>query len=324
VTNFIPRALAEAQLVPVPAGEKAPRSKGWPDLRLSAEQAAQHVAHGGNLALRLGQSSGDLVDVDLDCHEALALADLYLPPTGAEFGRPSKPRSHRLYVARGASYASFADPSDGSMLIELRADGRDGGAHLTLLPPSVADGERRAWHGATVEPAKIDAAVLARRMGWLAIGCAVARHVSEHAARRPGPDLPDLLWEGDRALGRRAFHWIGRLAPDERPPDLKPRRQYTNSELRLEEIVAAIPNDCGWEAWNRVGLAIFAASGGSQLGFVAFDDFSAKSPKYDPHAVLERWNNYRRSPPSRISLGSLVHLAREAGWRPSDRKETAR
>jgi Primase C terminal 2 (PriCT-2) len=63
-------------------------------------------------------------------------------------------------------------------------------------------------------------------------------------------------------------------------------------------------------------MAFFAASNGSEEGYVAFDDLSAKSPKYDPHAVRERWNNYRRSPPTRIGIGSLVHLARQSGWRP--------
>jgi hypothetical protein len=312
--TVIPAELAGAHFVAV--HDKTPIVKGWPDNPLPLAEAEQRLATGGNVAVRLGPASGDIVDVDLDCNAALALADTYLPST-AEFGRPSKPRSHRLYRSPGAVFASFADPTDGEMLIELRADGRDGGAHLTLIPPSVTSGERREWCGEIVDPAIVDAAVLARRCGWLATGCLMMRHVSEHAARRPGPDLPDLLWEADSALGRKAFHWVGRLAPDERPPDLKPRRQYLGEELRLEEIVAAIPNRCGWDEWNRVGLAVFAASGGSDLGFVAFDDFSSRLPKYDPHAVLERWRNYRRSPPSRISLGTLVHLAREAGWRRS-------
>lgn len=313
MSALIPAALDGAQLVPVPAGEKGSRCKGWPEMRLSLPEAAQHVARRGNLAVRVGRASGDLADVDLDCPEALQLGDIYLPATGAEFGRASKPRSHRLYRSPGAIYAAFADPTDGSMLLELRADGRDGGAHLTLIPPSIADGERREWCGDTVEPAAIDAAVLARRVGWLAVGCLMMRHVSEHAARRPYHDLPDVLWEADPILGRSAYHWVGRLAPDERPLDLKPRRDYSASELRLEEVVAAIPNNCSWEGWNRIGMAIYAASGGSELGFVAFDDFSSRSPKYDPHAVLERWRNYGRSPPSRIGIGSLIYLARQTG-----------
>jgi hypothetical protein len=301
-------------LIPVPAGEKAPRCKGWPDLRLTLVQVEQHLASGGNIAIRLGRASGDLVDADLDCAEALALADLYLPQTGAEFGRRSKPRSHRLYISPNATYASFADPLTGETLLELRADGRDGGAHLTLLPPSSTSGERREWHGEAVDPAGVDAVVLIERMTWLAIGCLTMRHVSEHAARRPAADLPDVLWEADHKLGRAAFHWLGKPAPDEARKHPKPRNQMSNEELRLAEVVAAIRNDFDWVGWNRLGMAIYAASGGGEEGFIAFDDLSARSPKYDPHAVRERWRNYRRSPPQRIGVGTLIHLARGCGW----------
>jgi hypothetical protein len=279
--------LDAAQLVLVQAGEKGPRVKGWPDIHPSPDEVQRHLAAGGNLAFRVGRASGNWVDVDLDCSEAIALGDLYLLPTGAEFGRASKPRCHRLYIAPGSVYASFSDALTGEMLLELRADGRDGGAHCTLVPPSIADGEQREWHGETIEPATVKAGVLARRCAWLAIGVLTWRYLSEHAAWRPYHDLPDILWEADPKLGRHAYRWIGKLAPDERPPDLKPRRDMTGAEMRLEEIVAAIPNDCSWEEWNRVGMAIYASSGGSELGFVAFDYFSSRCPtKYDPYAVL--------------------------------------
>ena len=51
---------------------------------------------GGNIGVILGPRSGELVDIDLDCVEALALADTYLPPTRVEFRRASKLRAHRL------------------------------------------------------------------------------------------------------------------------------------------------------------------------------------------------------------------------------------
>src|SRR5690606_32997876 len=41
---------------------------------------------GENVGIRLGDPSGGLVDVDLDCAEAIALAPTFLPPT-ATFGR---------------------------------------------------------------------------------------------------------------------------------------------------------------------------------------------------------------------------------------------
>ena len=72
-------------LVPVPARSKRPTVKDWPNYQFGIADLDPE----GNVALRLGQRSGNLVDIDLDCREALALADLYLPPTGAEFGRGS-------------------------------------------------------------------------------------------------------------------------------------------------------------------------------------------------------------------------------------------
>jgi hypothetical protein len=306
---------------PVPRREKRCTLKGWPDLVIGPDDLPRYFRDDANIAVRLGRRSGWLVDCDLDCPEALALADLYLPGTGAEFGRMSKPRSHRLYVAPHAVYEPFADPISGDMLVELRADGREGGAHVTLFPPSVADGERREWHGQVIAPAVIDgASILRRRLACLAIGCLSMRYLSEHAAQRPGPDLPRLLWEFDHELGRAAYRWLGQPDPDAPRLYPRPRHQLSKQDFDLAEIVAAIPNNFDWTAWNKVGLAIYAASGGSGHGFVVFDDFSARSPKYQPHDVRGRWNNYRRSPPARIGMGTLVHLARQAGWRPDLRE----
>jgi len=107
-------------------------------------------------AIRLGKHSRDLVDCDLDCEEAIEIAPLYLPETWAIFGRSSAPRSHWLYFAPEAQFEAFVDPIAKETLLELRAEGRDGGAHITIVPPSVADGERRAWCGDAIDPAAVD------------------------------------------------------------------------------------------------------------------------------------------------------------------------
>jgi hypothetical protein len=303
--------------VPVPTGSKRPIVAGW---NTAAFQADAFEAD-DNIAIVLGARSGWLADVDLDCAEAIALADIYLPQTGAEFGRASRPRCHRLYIAAEAAFEAFADPLiDGkNTLVELRADGVSGGSHLCLAPPSVADGERREWSEEIIAPLVVNAKALRLQVARLAVGCLVMRYVSEHAAQRPGPDLPGLLWEFDRPLGKAAFKWLG--IPDPDAPQRYPphRRDMSRRDLDLAEIVHAIPNSCSWEEWNAIGLAVFAASGGSGDGKVIFDDFSATSPRYDPHAVEERWRNYGRSPPGRIGIGFLVRLARDAGWRPGIR-----
>jgi len=305
-------------IVPIPRGQKKPVMPGWQNFGAMAEDVPRLFGKGENVAVRLGARSGDLVDIDLDCREALELADLYLPAAHAEFGRPSKPRSHRLFIAPGAVFEAFADPVSGEMLAELRADGREGGAHLSLLPPSIADGEQRGWLGDVIAPAAVDARALRLVIARLAIGCLVMRYISERAARRPAPDLPRVLWEFDNELGRAAYRWLGQPDPDAPKHYPKPRREMSRRDLDLAEVVHAIPNNCSWEDWNAVGMAIYAASSGSNDGFVVFDDFSARSSKYDPRSVEERWRNYRRSPPSRIGMGTLVHLARQAGWRTKD------
>jgi|SRR5215471_16982880 len=69
--------------------------------------------------------SAGLVDVDLDCEEAIELAPLYLPETGAIFGRKSAPKSHWLYIADGANFAKFDDPIAQDTLLKLARRGQE-------------------------------------------------------------------------------------------------------------------------------------------------------------------------------------------------------
>ena len=326
------------RVIPIPAGSKAPKLRGWQTLDLGLDDLPRHFAAGGNIGIAFGPRCGDLVDIDLDCPEALALQDLYLPKTEAEFGRPSKPRSHRFYICPGAAYEAFADPLIAELakerggkapkdtLLELRADP----GHQTIVPPSIADGELRAWHGDRIARRVIPAADLRRAAVWLAIGCLVMRHVSEHAARRPRPiegelfgDLPTLLFEAEPVLGRKAFHWLGLPAPDDKPPDpQRPRRSSRwlvtadHGDVDLGELVAAIPNDCNRADWVSMGLAIYAATDGSGDGRGIFLDFSRKSAKHhNASTVAEVWKQFEKYPPSRTGIGKLFKLAIDNGWR---------
>jgi hypothetical protein len=96
------------------------------------------------------------VDVDLDCPEAVAVADAFLPRTGMISGRPGNPRSYRWYVAPDAETGKWRAPKSGGekgkVLLELRSTGQQ-----TIVPLSVhPSGERLEWH-AGLHPAEVDA-----------------------------------------------------------------------------------------------------------------------------------------------------------------------
>ncbi|MBA4174932.1 MAG: hypothetical protein C0511_20340, partial [Hyphomicrobium sp.] len=111
------------RVVPVAKKSKRPISANWQDLRLSEDDLPAHIIGDGNIGVLLGEPSGWLVDVDLDCDEAVGLAGQYLPPTAAVTGRPSRPGSHRWYVCERATTLRHRDPASGAMIVELRSTG---------------------------------------------------------------------------------------------------------------------------------------------------------------------------------------------------------
>ncbi len=92
--------------------------------------------------------------------------------------------------------------------------------------------------------------------------------------------------------------------PDEALPDL----------AQLAAAMRFVPNDgpADWEHWNSVGLALFAATGGSDAGRDLWVAWSARHPDYDADATLARWQHYPESPPSKTGAGKLFALAAAA------------
>ncbi len=127
-------------VVPIPAGNKGCRLKGWQNLRLTEADLPSAFCSDSNIGLILGEPSGWLVDVDLDCDEAVELAEQFLPPTPAITGREGRPRSHWWYVCENAKTIQLADPqAEGkAATLELRSTGGQ-----TVVGPSVhPDGGR--------------------------------------------------------------------------------------------------------------------------------------------------------------------------------------
>jgi hypothetical protein len=180
--NYIRRGWAP---VPIPFREKGPRGKGWPSLRLTVDSVPSYFnGRDQNIGLIMGEPSAGLADVDLDCAEALALADSFLPRTDAIFGRESTPRAHRLYYALGLRARQFKLGAE--MLVELRANASEAGKALqTMAPPSThPSGEPVEWQDAG-EPAEVQPERLAGCVAELAAACVFLRHWPEGKGRHP-------------------------------------------------------------------------------------------------------------------------------------------
>jgi hypothetical protein len=187
--------------IPVPHRSKNPNFKNWSQFKISEAELSTHFnGHPQNIGVLLGGASGDLVDVDLDCPEALLLASKFLPHTGATFGRDSKRRSHWLYHATLAT-KKFRDPvaaatadkleGDKGMLVELRSTGAQ-----TIFPGSThTSGEIIIWD-ADGEAARVEAQDLERAAGRLAAASLLARHWSRGSRNDIANALAGGLFRG--------------------------------------------------------------------------------------------------------------------------------
>lgn len=187
--------------MPLRPRSKTPSRREWTNLRLSSEVFPAN----SNIGIILGEPSGWLVDVDLDCPEAIELADSYLPPTSAITGRPSAPRSHRWYIAIGATTEKHTDPNDGSMIVELRSTGTQ-----TVVGPSVhPDGD--SYDVLETEPTTVPAPMLAACVKVLAE--AVIQRRGTAKSPQPFATLPPQLPRVSSDVESRALAYLDAMPP---------------------------------------------------------------------------------------------------------------
>lgn len=154
-------------------GEKR-ADASWPT---KTYEANEFDANDG-VAIKCGEPSGWLVDIDLDCSEAIAAANALLPMTGLVHGRASKPSSHRWFICRDIKTKQFTDINEkGAMLVEIRSTGG-----ITAVPPSInPSGEVLTWETQSA-PLLIEPDDLASCVRDVAIATLLARHWPGHGA----------------------------------------------------------------------------------------------------------------------------------------------
>jgi len=171
-------------VIPIPHHSKRPGYNGWEQTRLKeADLPASFNGQPQDIGVLLGEPSGWLIDIDLDHPRCVALADPFLPPTPAVFGRPGKLRSHRLYRVSAPVATKKHKSRSAGMLVELRSTGAQ-----TVFPPSLHEsGEAITWEIEGAEPELVDPDVLLAAVEQLAN--VVKVEIGEKPALKP-PKAP--------------------------------------------------------------------------------------------------------------------------------------
>ncbi len=101
-------------------------------------------------------------------------------------------------------------------------------------------------------------------------------------------------------------------------PDLGGLGPKAEDVFKLAAALADIPNnDLSRDDWNKVGMALWAATEGSEVGRALFIEWSLRSAKCTSNGKTAslRWDHLKKSPPTKIGAGTIFHMAREARQR---------
>jgi Bifunctional DNA primase/polymerase, N-terminal len=235
--------------LPVPFRSKNPGFDSWQKFRVTESDLSKHFnGQPQNIGVILGNASGNLVDVDLDCPEGLAMAPYFLPATEAVFGRASTPESHWLYIT-DIKTQPFADPlrlkskdeaeRRSAMLVEIRSTGAQ-----TVFPGSTHEsGESIAW-SRDGEPSPIEAETLRRSVAKIAAASLLARYWPFGARHNTSLALAGGLlrngWiEGETATFIKA---VCVAANDEEEPDRLRNVASTAEKLKADEHIQGWPS----------------------------------------------------------------------------------
>ena len=250
--------------IPVRFRGKKPLHDDWSKLRITRETAARYFNGAQlNVGVLMGEASGGLADVDLDCPEALALAARFLPPTGSVFGRKGKPGSHRLFASAVPKTVQFQDPDGGGMLLELRSSGGQ-----TVFPPSIHEsGERIDWTGFD-EPMQVDEVRLASAASDLAVACLLVRAAPVESRHDYLLHIAGGLIRAHRAAADRIHHAVARHILADRYNQAEGDRLFSETAARISSGDPA----CGWPRLvERIGEKR-ARSVAHWLGFVPSEE----------------------------------------------------
>jgi putative DNA primase/helicase len=198
--------------------KKNPIKADWRNQSVSAEDAlaaSQMLQH--NIGILNGTTSG-VIDIDLDCAEAVAFADLFLPETVASFGHEGNDRGHYLVAIQSSGKTrKFNMPDSSECLVELRSDGTQ-----TMLPPSIhPSGHKLQFSYINDSAPAVDYADLLVATQRIAACSVIARSWSEGSRHQLALAFAGMMYKADfnQDLAENVVNTICNFTKDEEMAD---------------------------------------------------------------------------------------------------------
>lgn len=271
-------------LVPIPAGTKGPRAVGW-NQRHNAIKNQSELPTGHGIGLAHAYSGTMALDIDnweattaLLAEHNIDLQALYDAPDAVVVDSGRAGHGKLLYkMPLGMALPSKKIISQGITAYELRCATANGLTVQDVLPPSI--------HPSTNMPYR-----------WAGRG---------HWSRLP--ELPSGLFD----------LWQSMLTQD-RVRVLGTGEGVDASWEEIRSALETISPDCSREEWVNCGMALHWA--GSQTGQVdqalaLWNEWSMPSAKYPgDRQILTQWASFKTDKATAVTLGTLFHYARKAGW----------
>ena len=82
----------------------------------------------------------------------------------------------------------------------------------------------------------------------------------------------------------------------------------------VASALSAIDPGCEHGQWLKIGMALHHASGGKRIGYEIFKKWSEGGHNYQSHDWPKQWDAFKQDVKKPVTIKSLYHYAREAGW----------
>jgi len=84
----------------------------------------------------------------------------------------------------------------------------------------------------------------------------------------------------------------------------------------IKDMLSYITCNLSHDEWVKIGMIVHSATDGSDVGLKIWDDWSRPGTTYKDGLCQKKWFTFGRYQHRPVGIGSLVQIARAAGWEP--------